>query len=324
MGLLIIDKPLGWTSQDVVNKIRRIYKTKQVGHTGTLDPLASGVLVILIGNTCKLSDYFVKGEKEYIASITLGIQTPTLDLESPIIKEENPLINKEEIIKACNSFLGESEQIPPLTSAIKVNGIPLYDFAHKGLDYSVPKRKINIYDIKILDYSNEDIKAPKLENSNRNINIKPINLQYTHTTVKVQIKCSHGTYIRAIARDLGARLNTLGTLTGLERISNNNFNINECIQLEDIINSPTPENFLIDDKVLKNIFPYENLNDDEFKSISFGQFIPKERENIELPLLLFNNDEFIGIGRIKDNLLKPKRLFAIQSRDNKLQISNDK
>lgn len=309
MALLIIDKPLGWTSQDVVNKIRRIYKTKQVGHTGTLDPLASGVLVILIGNACKLSDYFVKGEKEYIASVTLGIKTPTLDLESEIIEENNPSLTIEEITKACKSFLGESEQTPPLTSAIKVNGIPLYDFAHKGLDYTVPKRKINIYDINILECSHKDIKISKLENSNRNININPIYLKYNHLTVKIKIKCSHGTYIRAFARDLGEKLNTFGTLTGLERISNNNFNINDCIQLDTIINSKNPEELLIDDNILKNIFPYENLSDEEVKSIGFGQFIPKERENIELPLLLFNNDKFVGIGRIKDKLLKPKRVF---------------
>ena len=149
-GILLIDKPLSWTSQDVVNKVRRIFHTKKVGHTGTLDPLATGVLVVLIGNSCKLCDYFQRGNKEYIATVTFGIKTPTLDLESQIIEEENTEHLTEDILKeACHKFIGEQDQIPPMTSAIKIDGKPLYSLAHQGIEFDLKPRKIIINNINL-------------------------------------------------------------------------------------------------------------------------------------------------------------------------------
>lgn len=287
-GILLIDKPLFWTSHDVTNKLRRVFHTKQIGHTGTLDPMATGVLVILIGNTCKLCDYFMTGTKEYEAWVEFGIKTSTFDLEKEITEEENTEhIKQKDLEKVLPNFTGDIKQIPPMSSAIKLDGQPLYKLDRQGIELDLPPRDINI----------------------EKITVNETDITNGHFRARLNIRCSHGTYIRALARDLGKSLGTFAALTGLTRTENHNFSIDQCTDLEEIINSKNPEQYIKGDDLLKNLFPYIELNEKEAKSLSFGQYVPKEKENTPLPVLAYYKNELISIGRIKDCLFKPRRVF---------------
>ena len=171
-GILLINKPIDFTSRDVVNKLTKILKTKKIGHTGTLDPIATGVLVICVGNTTKLCELLTSEYKEYVATIKLGIKTDTLDTTGNIIEEKEYNVNEEQIKEVLNSFLGTSIQTTPIYSAVKVNGKKLYEYAREGKEVELPKREINITHIELISFKDDEIKFK--------------------TTV------SNGTYIRAL------------------------------------------------------------------------------------------------------------------------------
>ena len=191
-GIIVVNKPSGCTSHDIVSKIRKSLKLKKVGHTGTLDPLATGVLPILLGNATKLSKYLINHDKEYVATIKLGVKTDTGDIEGSIIDEQKvPLFTEEQIIEALNSFVGKQKQMPPMYSAIKVNGKKLYEYARNGDKIEVATRDIEIYNISFL--------------------------QYIDNKIKFKVSCSKGTYIRSLCEDIAQKLNTVGTMENLER-----------------------------------------------------------------------------------------------------------
>lgn len=191
-GIIVVNKPSGCTSHDIVSKIRKSLKLKKVGHTGTLDPLATGVLPILLGNATKLSKYLINHDKEYVATIKLGVKTETGDIEGSIIDEQKvPLFTEEQIIEVLNSFVGKQKQMPPMYSAIKVNGKKLYEYARNGEKIEVTTRNIEIYNISFL--------------------------QYIDNKIKFKVSCSKGTYIRSLCEDIAQKLNTVGTMENLER-----------------------------------------------------------------------------------------------------------
>ena len=207
-GILIVNKPQDFTSRDVVNKIGGILKTKKVGHTGTLDPIATGVLVICVGNTTKLCEVLTSEYKEYIATIKLGIKTDTLDTTGEIIERKDFNITESQIKEVLSSFLGHSTQVTPIYSAVKVNGKKLYEYAREGIEVELPKREINITNIEFISFNNDEI--------------------VFKTTV------SKGTYIRALIDDICKKLNTVGTMSSLIRTKQGNFNIEESYTIEDI------------------------------------------------------------------------------------------
>ncbi len=219
-GIFLIDKDKGCTSRDVVNEIIKKVETKKVGHTGTLDPLATGVLVVCVGKATKLVDMLTSEEKEYIAEITLGLETDSLDITGNILKEEKVNITKEEIINVLNNFKGEYDQEVPAYSAIKINGKKLYEYAREGIDIELPKRNVSIKEIELVS----DIK-------------------YENNRIIFSIKClvSKGTYIRSLVRDIAHKLNTIGVMSELRRTKLGKFNINDCkfideIKLSDMLN----------------------------------------------------------------------------------------
>ena len=207
-GILIVNKPQDFTSRDVVNKVGGILKTKKIGHTGTLDPIATGVLVICIGNTTKLCEVLTSEYKEYIATIKLGIKTDTLDTTGEIIERKDFNITEPQIIEVLSSFLGKSTQVTPIYSAVKVNGKKLYEYAREGLKVELPTREINITNIELMSFNNDEI--------------------VFKTTV------SKGTYIRALIDDICKKLNTVGTMSSLIRTKQGNFKIEESYTIEDI------------------------------------------------------------------------------------------
>lgn len=215
-GLLLVNKPSGITSFKVVSIIRKALKVKKVGHCGTLDPLAVGLMIVLVGKSAtKQQDKFMKQDKVYYAKIKLGIKTDTGDLEGQIISQSDfSNITLEQIKSVCNSFIGETEQEPPMYSALKVNGKKLYELARKGITVERKKRKITIYNIDILSFNGNEI--------------------------EIRVKCSSGTYIRVLAQDIGTKLKTDATLSFLRREQIGPFSLDNAVSLENL----TPENLI--------------------------------------------------------------------------------
>ena len=187
-GVFLVDKEAGVTSRDVVNEIIKKTETNKVGHTGTLDPLATGVLAVCVGRATKLVDYLTNADKTYIAEITLGIETDTLDLEGSVLKEEIPMITDENIFQAVMSMKGKYEQEVPIYSAIKVNGKKLYEYAREGIAVELPKREVEIYDISV---------------------VSPVVRENNKIVFSVECSVSKGTYIRSLVRDIAYKLNTI-------------------------------------------------------------------------------------------------------------------
>ena len=279
-GILIIDKEKNYTSRDIVNIVGKTLKTKKVGHTGTLDPLATGVLVICVGKATKLVDILTNHDKEYIADITFGIKTDTLDITGNILREENKIIKKEDIIKVLNNYKKEYDQQVPLYSAVKINGKKLYEYARENINIELPTRRVKIYDIELLNYKIIDNK----------------------THIKIKCNVSKGTYIRSLIRDIGTSLNTVATMTDLRRTKLGNFNIEDSIKVEDISLSKI---YSIEE-VLKDYKQVEVSGNLEFK-IKNGCKI----ENIynEEYVLFKNIDGIIGLYRNENNILKPYKMF---------------
>lgn len=207
-GILNINKSLGMTSFDVVRKVKRIAHTKRVGHTGTLDPEASGVLPVCVGGATKFADYIMKDDKVYRATLRLGIVTDTYDREGEVLRTGQVTSSEEEIASAVKSFVGRIKQVPPMYSALKVNGQRLYSLARKGIEIEREARDIEIFSIDIIDIS------------------MPL--------VTFDVRCSKGTYIRSLCYDIGEKLGCGGAMWGLERISSGFFTIENSVRLEDL------------------------------------------------------------------------------------------
>ena len=280
-GILLVNKPIDFTSRDVVNKLTKILKTKKVGHTGTLDPIATGVLVVCVGNTTKLCELLTSEHKEYIATIKLGIKTDTLDTTGTIIEEKNYNVTEEQIIKVLNSFLGDSIQTTPIYSAVKVNGKKLYEYAREGIEVELPKRNINISNIELLSYKDDEIKFK--------------------TTV------SKGTYIRALIDDICTKLNTVGTMSSLIRTKQGQFTLEQTFTLEDIENGKYE--LISIEKALPEIETI-TINEELYNKVKNGSIIPKTFNN-DYANLLYNN-KIVAIYKTydKDNTLaKPFKMF---------------
>ncbi len=208
-GLILVNKPVGITSFKLVRIIKKKFNVKKAGHCGTLDPLASGLMIVLVGKYTKLQDKFMKQDKVYYATIKLGIKTDSGDLDGQIISRSDfSHITKELIKKACNKFIGKIEQIPPMYSALKVNGQKLYELARKGISIERKPREITIYDIELVDFKED--------------------------TFSIRVKCSSGTYIRTLAEDIGKELNTDTVLINLVREEIGTYKLADALNIDDI------------------------------------------------------------------------------------------
>lgn len=212
-GILLVNKKENWTSRDVVNRVGKILGTKKVGHTGTLDPLATGVLVLCIGSATKLNEILTSTYKEYEAEITLGLLTDTLDITGNDLKEEKVKVNKEQILEALNKMTGKYVQEVPIYSAVKVNGRKLYEYARAGESVELPKREVDIKELELIG-----------------------NIKYTDNKTIFNIRClvSKGTYIRALVNDIANSLNTIGVMSKLTRTKQGKFKLENCYRIEDI------------------------------------------------------------------------------------------
>ena len=208
-GLILVNKPVGITSFKLVHIIKKKLKVKKAGHCGTLDPLASGLMIILVGKYTKLQDKFMKQDKVYYATIKLGMKTDSGDLDGNIISKSNfSHVTKELIEQVCKSFIGKIQQVPPMYSALKVNGQKLYELARKGITIERKPREITIYSIDLIDYQKDSF--------------------------SIRVKCSSGTYIRTLAEDIGTKLKTDTVLSSLVREEIGKFKLTNAINIEDI------------------------------------------------------------------------------------------
>ena len=279
-GILVVNKEKDYTSRDIVNIVSSLLQTKKVGHTGTLDPLATGVLVLCIGKSLKISELLVSTEKEYIATLKLGIETDTLDITGNITKEKKvPNLTKEQITNTLNQFLGTTTQEVPAYSAVKVNGKKLYEYARNGEYVELPKREINISNIELINYKDEYI------------------------TFKCTV--SKGTYIRSLIRDIGISLNTYATMTSLTRTKQGIFNIESSYTLEEIKKDKYK---LLDPKDILDI-PKITIDKYLEKKVKNGQVLEKFFDS-DLAMLLNKNGDLIAIYKqYKDNYVKPYKML---------------
>ena len=280
-GIIVINKHKGCTSHDIVYKVKKICNEK-VGHTGTLDPMATGVLPLLIGKGTLCSKYLINHDKIYRATIQLGIETDTLDAEGTVVdtKEVSSEIFNEEYIKNIfNTFLGKQEQVPPMYSAIKIKGKKLYQYAREGKTIEVQPRNIEIYNIKLLEVDKEK------------------------KQIKFEVHCSKGTYIRSLCSDISKKLETIGHMIEPQRVQVGKFNISNSVTLEQIQNNPNElEKHLI---TIEDIFKdKETINLDDKKLQLFLNGVQLNANKEEGIYKIYNTNKFIGIGCVKDNKLK--------------------
>ena len=243
-GVIIINKPEGKTSHDIVGIMRKKFGTRRVGHTGTLDPLATGVLPICIGNATRAADMMIDSDKKYRATFMLGKRTDTLDIDGEILEEKPVAVTEKEIRDAILSFVGQIDQIPPMYSAIKKDGKKLYDLARRGIEIEREPRRINIYSI--------DIACTDIPN------------------ITIDVHCSKGTYIRSLCDDIGKKLGTGAVMTALCRTYTAGFSIDNAYTLEELEVAEDLEATLYPTDSLFAYMPEIHLNEKQEKSIVNG------------------------------------------------------
>ena len=287
-GILNVNKEKGISSARVVSLVRRAFDMKKVGHTGTLDLEASGVLPIVVGKATRVSDYMMTKDKVYETELILGAKTDTLDAAGKLIAKSQKVIDKDQFLEVMNTFRGEIEQIPPMYSALKVNGKKLYDLAREGVEIERKKRKVNIYDIDLLDFG-----FPK---------------------ARIRITCSKGTYIRTLVDDIGEKLGTFAYVDELIRIRVGDLDIKDAIKSEDLLSMAKKD-------LLEKLYPIDTalkdfdkiILDKKYLSNLINGQVVEVRESYGKIIRVYCEDEFIGLGNsYKENnkkFLKMEKVF---------------
>lgn len=289
-GVINIYKNTGMTSFDVVAMVRRVAKMKKVGHTGTLDPAASGVLPVCLGKATKIIDYIMENKKVYRVNLKLGMVTDTYDLEGEVLREKDAShITKDEILNCINSFVGTIDQVPPMYSALKQNGVRLYELARQGIEVHREARKITIYSI-------ENIKIESNDN------------------IQMDVCCSKGTYIRSLCYDIGEKLNGGATMTALERIQNGPFTKEEAINIEDLTEELLEKHIISIEKALDS-FEKITVNEKFGKLLRNGvkvfdnRMYSEEVEFNKLYRVYEDNGVFLGLGKRDEKGFKLEKLL---------------
>ncbi|MFZ7119771.1 MAG: tRNA pseudouridine(55) synthase TruB [Eubacteriaceae bacterium] len=280
-GIININKSINMTSHDVVNIIRRKLKIKKVGHTGTLDPIAEGVLPICIGNATKISQFIIEKDKEYIAEAVLGIKTDTFDRTGKVLKTNNSIPKENEISNALNQYVGDVLQTPPIYSAIKVSGKKLYEYARENIQVDIKPREVKIYDIELLEYS-----YPKL---------------------KIKVACSKGTYIRSLCNDIGEVLGSFAHMNSLVRTKSGSFTIENTVNLNKFedMNALEIQNIMYPIDYPLDHFKKVDIKESSTKYLLNGNILFQKNITQNLDLFheneivkLYSQNNFKGLGKI--------------------------
>ena len=217
-GIVVIDKPAGWTSQDVTARLRRVFGTRRIGHGGTLDPMATGVLPVFVGRATRGVEFFEHAEKTYEATLRLGLTTDTEDISGTVLEEKEVHVSETEFLGLLERFRGKIKQIPPMYSALKVNGQKLCDLARKGKEVERQPREIEIFRLDCLEFAGE--------------------------TARLLVRCSKGTYIRTLCKDIGAALGCGGCMAALRRVQAGEYTIDQAVPLQQLLDGQNPEDYL--------------------------------------------------------------------------------
>lgn len=285
-GIIVVDKPKGISSFDVIRKLRKILKQKKIGHTGTLDPLATGIMLICVGKATKLASDLEAEKKVYEADFDFGYATDTYDIEGEVLERNSKKVSREEVENILGKFLGDIKQVPPMYSALKVDGKKLYELARQGITVERKERDINIEYIKLLDYEGN--------------------------SAKILTKVSKGTYIRSLIYDIGHELDTYATMTSLRRKEVGKYNLSDAYTLEEIGKLAEENNFSFL-KQVEDIFDYENfdLKDDKQEVLFKNGNTVKITDNkiLDGRYRIYYKNNFLGLATSKNNLIKAYKYY---------------
>ena len=284
-GIVIIDKPAGWTSQDVVSKLRGALHTKRIGHGGTLDPMATGVLPVFVGRATRAVEFFEHAEKTYEATLRLGITTDTEDTSGTVLEEKEVSVTRQQLEAVLENFRGEISQIPPMYSALKINGQKLCDLARKGKEVERKPRKITIFALDLLDFDGK--------------------------FARIRVHCSKGTYIRTLCKDIGEALGCGGCMEELRRTAAGSYTIENAIPLQTLVDCPRPEDCLLAVDTIFTQHPAVTLTANQEKRCRNGNSF-----SIALPDGTYRaygeNGEFLMLAQVTDGVMSTvKSFFAV-------------
>ena len=281
-GIVIVDKPEGWTSQDVTAKLRGVFQTRRIGHGGTLDPMATGVLPVFVGRATRGVEFFEHAEKTYEAVIRLGITTDTEDVTGEVLSRQEVAVTEEQFLANLEQFRGEIQQIPPMYSALKVNGQKLCDLARKGKEVERKPRTITIHKLECLEFSGE--------------------------TARLLVHCSKGTYIRTLCKDIGAALGCGGCMESLRRVSAGSYTIAEAIPLQELIAAENPEQYLRGVDTMFVAHPQVTLTPNQEKRCRNGNSFSVKLEDGSYRAYS-QSGEFLMLAKVEDSVMSTIKSF---------------
>ncbi len=296
-GIVIIDKPQGWTSQDVTARLRRVFNTRRIGHGGTLDPMATGVLPVFVGRGTRGVEFFEHAEKIYETVLRLGLTTDTEDITGTVLSEQEVHISESDILDVLPQFRGEILQIPPMYSALKVEGKKLYDLARKGIEVERQPRPITIHELTLLGMGGADMEG-----------IATPVCAPARNDLKLRVHCSKGTYIRTLCKDIGEALGCGGCMAALRRVQAGEYTISEAVPLETLLESENPEQYLRPvDSMFRN-YPAVTLTENQEKRCRNGNSFSVKLEPGTYRVY-DRNGEFLAISRVEDGVMATVKSF---------------
>ena len=281
-GIVIVDKPQEWTSQDVTARLRRVFNTRRIGHGGTLDPMATGVLPVFVGRATRGVEFFEHAEKTYVATIRLGLTTTTEDVFGETLEEKEVSISEQEFLDILPKFRGKIQQVPPMYSALKVNGQKLCDLARKGKEVERQPREIEIFELECLEFAGNE--------------------------AKLRVRCSKGTYIRTLCKDIGAALGCGGCMAALRRVTAGEYTIEESVPLSVLLETENAEQFLRPvDSMFRN-YPAVTLTPNQEKRCRCGnQFSVKLEAGTYR--VYGQNGDFLALSKVEDGIMSTIKSF---------------
>ena len=281
-GIVIIDKPQGWTSQDVTARLRRVFNTKRIGHGGTLDPMATGVLPIFVGRATRGVEFFEHAEKTYETVLCLGLTTDTEDITGTVLTQCDAFVTAAQLENVLQQFRGEILQVPPMYSALKVNGQKLCDLARKGKQVERKPRPITIHELTLLGMETEGI--------------------------RLRVRCSKGTYIRTLCKDIGEALGCGGCMAALRRVSAGEYTIEESVPLEVLLESENPEAYLRPVDTMFRNYPAVTLTQNQEKRCRNGNAFSVKMENGTYRAYS-QSGEFLMLSKVEDGVMSTVKSF---------------
>lgn len=285
-GIVIVDKPEGWTSQDVAAKLRGVFREKRIGHGGTLDPMATGVLPIFVGRATRAVEFFESAEKEYVAGLRLGLTTNTQDTTGETLEERDCAVGRAELEAALARFTGTISQVPPMYSAVKIGGQKLYELARKGREVERKPREITVFELELLEGGGRDF--------------------------LLRIRCSKGTYVRTLCHDIGAALGCGGCMSSLRRTKAGRFTLAESVKLAELTASAEPGAYLLPVDTLFADLPALTLTAAQVKPCRNGAAIPMGNPGRGRCRVYSPDGEFLMVGRWeRDRLWTEKSFFEV-------------